>query len=107
MVAVRGDLTFTADKVEMRTSTDGKQIESVLATGTVRIKKGEIVASGGKAIYNVTDSMIEVTEQPKVWRGRDAVGGDRIEFYIDDGRIMVDNARAILFPDDQKSNELQ
>jgi lipopolysaccharide export system protein LptA len=96
VVAVRGDLTLTADRIEVLTAGQERQIERVDARGGVRIKKGDVVASGGSASYDVKGSVIVLIEKPTVWRGRDAVDGDRIEFHIDDGRVFVENARAII-----------
>jgi len=106
VVAVRGDLTLFADKVELRTSTSGQQIETIEAAGNVRIRKGDMVASGEVAHYDVTASVITLTGKPTVWRGRDAVEGSRIVFHIEDERVQVEDARAILNTD-QERNEAE
>jgi lipopolysaccharide transport protein LptA len=96
VVAVRGDLTLTADRVEVNTAGQERQIERVEARGSVRIKRGDVVASGGSASYDVKGAVIVLVEKPTVWRGRDAIDGDRIEYHIDDGNVIVTNARARL-----------
>ena len=38
-----------------------------------------------------------------VWRGRDAVEGTRIVFHIEDERVQVEDARAILNTDQDRT----
>lgn len=98
VVARQGDLTLQADRVEVTVDPDTREIRGVEARGTVRIQKGEIVASGHEASYDAGRGVVVLTGDPKVWRGRDVVAGDKITLYLAENRSVVEGARAVLFP---------
>lgn len=98
VVARQGDVTLQADRVEVTVDPDTREIRGVEARGAVRIQKGEIVASGREASYDAGRGVVVLTGDPKVWRGRDVVAGEKITLYLAENRSVVEGARAVLFP---------
>ena len=53
------------------------------------------------------DAALEAATTPalsgdaKAWRGRNVVAGDRITLHLADDRIVVEGAKAVLFPGEQ------
>lgn len=103
--ARRDDLSIQADRVEVKMQEKGEEVESIRSSGNVRIKKGELLASGREGIYDVGADLITLTGEPKVWRGRDAVEGERILLHISDERVEVERARAIMYPSDKQGEK--
>lgn len=101
VTAVKGEMTINADRIEVR-STEEQQIKQVTASGNVRLRKGEIAAVAGAADYNLETDVAVLSGEPKVWRGRDAVSGEKISINFTDGRISVEKASAVLFPQETK-----
>ena len=102
VTARRGDMVLQADKVEVSLAEGGRDVQSVRAMGNVRIRRGEMIASGGQSVYDVVEEVVTLSDGPKVWRGRDAVEGKTIRIHLADERVEVDGARAVMFPQGDK-----
>lgn len=98
VAARQGELTLHADRVEVRADPKTREIQSVRAKGSVRLRKGEVVASGDQAEYDAVKGVAVLTGSPKVWRGQDVVAGDKITLYLAEDRSVVEGAKAILYP---------
>ncbi|PLX41474.1 MAG: hypothetical protein C0608_05515 [Deltaproteobacteria bacterium] len=101
VTAVRGEMSIASERLEVRSDEKGN-IKTILATEDVRMRMAQMAAVAGRAEYDLEADLVELTEDPRVWRGRDAVGGERITIHIADSRISVDKARAVLFPEELK-----
>lgn len=98
VAARQGELTLNADRVQVRADPKTREIRSVEATGSVRIRKGDIVASGEQASYDAARGVAVLTGGPKVWRGKDVVAGDKITLYLAEDRSVVEGAKAVIYP---------
>ncbi len=98
VVARQGDLTLQADRVVVTVDAETREIREVKADGEVRIRRGDVVATGREAAYDAVRGVVVLSGDPKVWRGRDLVAGDRITLYLAENRSEVTGARAILHP---------
>ena len=101
VTAVRGEMSIASERLEVR-SDDNGNIKAILALGDVRMRMSEMAAVAGRAQYDLMEGVVERTADARVWRGRDAVGGERITIHIEDSRISVEKARAVLFPEEMK-----
>jgi lipopolysaccharide export system protein LptA len=106
VTAVKGEMTINADRLEVR-STEDQRIKEVLATGNVRMRNGDIAAVAGAADYSLETDIAVLSGEPKVWRGKDAVSGEKISINFADGRINVERASAVLFPQDAGSQGIK
>jgi lipopolysaccharide export system protein LptA len=98
VVARRDDLTLQADRVEVKMAEKGQDVETIHAIGNVRVRKGDLLASGRDGLYRVAEDSVLLSGEPKIWRGRDAVTGDTVKVFLTEERVEVEKARAIMFP---------
>lgn len=105
VVVHQGELTLRADRVTVHGDPDTRAIETVEAEGGVRIQRKDVVAVGETARYDAVSGVVVLTGDPKVWRGRDVVAGDRITLYLAENRSVVEGARAVLYPDQEGAPE--
>jgi lipopolysaccharide export system protein LptA len=79
------------------------KLQSVVATGSVRIDQGTKWAVGGKATFDQSNRTLVLTENPVMHDGPNEVAGDRVVVYLDENRSVVEGGRkrvkAVLFPD--------
>ena len=102
--ARREDMTLQADRVEVKIAEKGENVERIRALGNVRVRKKDLLASGKEGVYSVADDTVVLTGDPKVWRGRDAVAGEKIRIFLADERVEVEKARAIMYPGEKTSD---
>lgn len=98
VVARQGDLVLQADRLEVGIDAETRELRSAVARGTVRIRREDLLATSAEATYDAAAGVIVLTGDPKVWRGRDVVAGDRITLFLAEDRSVVEGARAVLFP---------
>jgi lipopolysaccharide export system protein LptA len=84
-------------------STDASKLQTVVASGSVRIDQGTRWAVAGKATFEQSKRTLVLTENPVVHDGPNEVTGDRIVVYIDENRSVVEGGpkrvKAMLIPD--------
>lgn len=98
VAARQGELTLHADRVQVAADPKTRELRTVEATGNVRLRKGEIVASGDRAEYDAVKGVAVLTGSPKVWRGKDVVSGERITLHLAEDRSVVEGAKAVIYP---------
>lgn len=103
VVAHQGPMTLHADRVEVRVDPKSQEIRTVHATGNVRLLKEDLVAVGEAADYEAAAGVAVLTGNPKVWRGKDVVAGEKITVFLSDNRSTVEGrVKAVLFPPAKK-----
>jgi lipopolysaccharide export system protein LptA len=84
-------------------STDASKLQTVVASGSVRIDQGTRWAVAGKATFEQSKRTLVLTENPVVHDGPNEITGDRIVVYIDENRSVVEGGpkrvKAMLIPD--------
>ena len=105
VVAKQGELTIHADKAQVvyEKKEGGNEIREIVASGNVKIYEGDRLATGGKAVLNNREQKIILTEQPKVWQGKDMVSGERITVFLNEDKSIVEGGpdrrvEVILYP---------
>ncbi|AEH45266.1 lipopolysaccharide transport periplasmic protein LptA [Thermodesulfatator indicus DSM 15286] len=106
VVAQKKDFTIYADKlVVFYHLVNGKrEVKKIEATGKVKIKRGELIASAQKATYFRDKDILVLEGSPEVWQGDNTVRGSRIVIYLSEDRYVAESApseraEAILFVD--------
>jgi len=83
--------------------TSASKVQSVVATGKVRIDQGTRWAVGGKATFDQSNRTLVLTENPVLHDGPNEVSGDRVVVYLDQSRSVVEGGtkrvKAMLIPD--------
>ncbi|MBI1883886.1 MAG: hypothetical protein HYS08_06730 [Chlamydiae bacterium] len=101
-------MKMTANEMTVYFESGTKTIQKVLAKGNVRFRKEEKSAKSEEAIYTEKDGKVVLTGHPMVKKGEDVITGDKITFYRDDSRMLVEpSAKLILYSTDQKSAQDQ
>ncbi len=110
VVATRGDLVIHSDVLKVYYETlPGKKnkrtIKKIVALGHVKVTKEGRTATGKKAIYDKTAEKIILTGSAQVWEGPNRVKGDKITFYINENRSVVESTgrekvEAVVYPEE-------
>lgn len=95
---------------------EGKSdVKSLLAEGRVAMSQLDRRAWAQKATYDVAVGRVILTGDPRVMRGKDLLVGDKITFWRDENRMLVESAagrtptpqqpgaRLILYPEEGRS----
>lgn len=104
--AKRGSMTITSDRLEVILDPKTREMIETRALGNVSIRREDVLATGGKALYVIATDTVTLTEAPKIWRGGDAVEGEVVILYLADDRMEVKGqARVILNPQNRAKDE--
>lgn len=94
----QGQTTITADRLKLvyktadtaRGGMDADSIESLTATGDVRIELDDRIAESQKAVYTTADKKLVLSGPgSKVISGQDVIEGSVITFYRESGRVEM------------------
>lgn len=88
-VATQDDVTIYGDRLTVKYKGEKREIEMVIAEGSVRIIQGQRVATSEKAILYHIEERIVLTGSPKVTDGDSFVQGQEITIYLNDQRSVV------------------
>ena len=104
--AKQGDVRIRSDKmvvyyVQKKTEktkkpTDKKatnQIEKMICTGNVEITRAEWLGTSQKMVYLEKERQVILTGNAKAWQNQNMVSGDKIIYYLDEGRSEVVGGR--------------
>jgi len=124
VVAVQGDSTLTADRMEVALSrqeqeartpagpaaaAEGQRIAAITATGNVGFRqvdpetKKERYATGEKAVYDDAHRTVTMTGAPRLWEGKNVIVGEEMVFRLEDKRVFVKGkVNLTVYPDQLK-----
>ena len=66
-----------------------QQVEKLICIGNVEVTRGEWLGTGKKMVYLSKERQVILTENAKAWQGQNMVSGDKIIYYLDEGRSEV------------------
>lgn len=96
-------MKMTADEMTVYFDPKSKDIEKVIAEGSVNFKKEDKSAKAAHAVYTALDGKVILTGSPMVKKGENVMTGEKITFYRDDSRMIIEpSAKLILYSSDQK-----
>jgi lipopolysaccharide export system protein LptA len=75
------------DKAAEKTTT--QQVDKMICTGNVEITKGEWLGTSKKMTYLSKERQVILTDNAKAWQNQNMVSGDKIIYYLDEGRSEV------------------
>ena len=84
--------TKQKDKKKPTPQTEKKatqQVEKMICTGNVEVTRGEWLGTSKKMIYLSKERQVILTDNAKAWQGQNMVSGDKIIYYLDEGRSEV------------------
>lgn len=80
------DKKKSAQQGEKKTS---QQVEKLICTGNVEVTRGDWLGTGKKMTYLSKERQVILTENAKAWQGQNVVSGEKIIYYLDEGRSEV------------------
>jgi lipopolysaccharide export system protein LptA len=84
--------SLTSDRIDVFMSGEGNAITTIEAGGRVVIVSGFREGRGDKALYELDKETIDLTGNPSLTdKEKGVIEGDKLTFYLGDGRIHVEN----------------
>lgn len=104
--AAQGDAILTSNTLTVTyAGKDFHDLKQMVADQNVRMSQGTRWATGDRAILDQTNHTVILTGSPVVHDGDDEVTGSKITVHLDTGKSEVEGARAMFFPNDQKTRD--
>jgi len=115
-LAVREDVTISAEKMTVTLSEEGERgsgtVKRIVAAGDVNLRQRvpgtetERFAKGDKGVYEAEGRVITLTGKPRVWEGKNVITGEKMTFYLDEHRFVVEGKVGLtVFPDKGKEKK--
>jgi lipopolysaccharide export system protein LptA len=82
----------TKDKKKPPPQTEKKatqQVEKLICIGNVEVTRGEWLGTSKKMLYLSKERQVILTDNAKAWQGQNMVSGEKIIYYLDEGRSEV------------------
>ncbi len=96
VVAKTDDITIQSDEMAVFYDNSENSIDTIHATGNVKVHKNERALFSDKAVYFDADEKIVFTGNPKAIEGNNVISGTKIIFYFKDDRAVVEGSKVIL-----------
>ncbi len=93
-VRIRSDVmtvyyTETEEKGKKSDQKTSQQVEKLICTGNVEITRAEWLGTSKKMVYLSKERQVILTGNAKAWQGQNMVSGEKIIYYLDEGRSEV------------------
>ncbi len=99
-------MKMTSDSMKVLFDEDN-QVKHINAVGNVVITQEDKIAWAGKAVYDVVEGKITLTEKPRIKQGEDMLQGGTITFWRDENRMeCYPRAKLIIHPGSGKRKQL-
>lgn len=66
-----------------------QQVEKLICIGNVEVTRGEWLGTSKKMDYLSKERQVILTDNAKAWQGQNMVSGEKIIYYLDEGRSEV------------------
>ena len=86
---LQSDFSLAAGEVTAIFGESAEDIKKIIATGDVKIRKGDKMAWGERAVYDREDATILLTGTPVLKQGRNYIRGEEIQFSLHEERMEV------------------
>ncbi len=114
--AKQGDLRIRSDEMTVyytaKNKTDDKkqtdttqQVEKLICVGNVEITRDDWLGTSDKMTYLSEKRQVILTGNAKAWQDQNMVGGDKIIYYMDEGRSEIVGGTAVKVGGDQKQEK--
>lgn len=124
VVAVQGDTTITAERMEVRFTpaeggagadpaavgaARGQRVASMTALQSVTFRQldpasgKERYATGERGVYDAERRVVTLTGAPRLWEGKNVIVGELMDFFLDDRKVVVKGkVNLTVYPDETK-----
>lgn len=112
----QGDLEIKSDKMTVyygdQKKTDGKkpvkttqQIEKLICSGNVKLTREGWLGTSDKMVYYATKRQVVLSGNAQAWQDQNKVAGEKIIYYMDEGRSEVIGGTSVTVGGGKKSTE--
>jgi len=102
-----GDVRLFADKLHIILDGDKYDLESIIAKNRVKLVDSKRTIFAGMGDYDVKNERVFLTGSPKAVMGSSVLDGESIVCFLDEGRIVVNSAVSVLYPDEIEKSRKQ
>ncbi|HKJ05448.1 MAG TPA: lipopolysaccharide transport periplasmic protein LptA [Geopsychrobacteraceae bacterium] len=100
----RGDMTIYADTLTLHRAQNSEQIETIEASGGVRVVQLDRIATAQQANFYQQEEKLVLIGDAKIRQGQNLVAGEEITMFIKENRSLVKSGkdgrvRAVFFPE--------
>ena len=96
-VRIRSDkmtVYYTPKEAKPKKKTKAKaggtqQVEKMICIGNVEVTRGEWLGTSKKMVYLSKERQVILTGNAKAWQGQNMVSGEKIIYFLDEGRSEV------------------
>jgi lipopolysaccharide export system protein LptA len=99
------DVIIFADRLTTYYDKEGKEIERIIAEGSVKITQNDKVGTAQQAVFENLSRKITLMGEPHLWQGKDELRGEQIVVFLDEDRVLVEKARGVFSPQRVKETE--
>ena len=97
-----------ADRIEVHFIAKGKGIELIKAFGHIKITQEDRILTAEEGVYYQQDRKVVLTGNPTTRQGGNCISGDKIVYFLDQGKAMVEgNVKATVIMDKEKVDSLR
>jgi len=102
-----GDVRLFADKLHIILDGDKYDLESIIAKNRVRLVDSKRTIFAGMGEYDIRNERVYLSGSPKAVMGNSVLDGESIVCFLDEGRIVVNSAVSVLYPDEIEKSRKQ
>lgn len=102
--ATQADGELTSKTLEVQHGKDFHEAQQMVASGDVRISQGTRWCTSDRAVMNQGVHTVVLTGSPVCHDVKDQITGTKITVYMQTGQSVVDQAKAMIFPRQSKTN---
>jgi lipopolysaccharide export system protein LptA len=107
VVVKRGELTLYSNEIKAWFDGETKRIKQIDARGGVRLVHLNRVITAEAGAYFDEQQKIVLTGNPVCQEGDNVLAGSRITYFMNEDRIVVEDAKSILQPGNTSDGETQ
>ena len=82
-------MTVKSERMRVFNSQEGRGVEKIIWTGSVRFELDGQYATGETAIFSDADQTLTLTGNPEAWEGENRVEGEEMIIYLREDKSIV------------------
>lgn len=98
VVVKRGDVTLYSNEIESWFDEESKRIKRIEARGEVKLVQADITITAERATYFDQQQKVVLSGKPVCKKGDNVLTGSQITYFMDTGRIVVEDAKSTIAP---------
>ncbi len=103
--AQQGNLRISSPQMEVIYNQQERQVAQVIASGGVRIQRGEQMVTAEKAVFSNKEQKITLTGNPRAWENKNEITGAEMILFLQEDRVVVNGGaqrvKMILYPEER------